>query len=168
MQVVSSETLIVAVAPVANGAAAATACPEPRRSLTEARAFNIRETAFYNDNYRWVTLTTSQAQFAVMSLQPGEETGAEVHKATQFVRIEFGQAKVVLDGECSLLDEEGAVWVPPGTVHNIINVGDKPLKLYTIYAPPVHRAGLIEAKKPESRNAGLTSPVKSTSCNKCL
>ena len=40
--------------------------------------------------------------------------------------------------------------VPAGANHNIINTGDGPLKLYTIYAPPNHRDGVVHQTREEA------------------
>jgi mannose-6-phosphate isomerase-like protein (cupin superfamily) len=40
--------------------------------------------------------------------------------------------------------------VPAGTRHNIINGPSGPMKLYTLYAPPNHRDGVVHATKAEA------------------
>lgn len=101
-----------------------------------------------NTNFRKVLFTGKREQLVVMHLKPGEEIGNEIHGDTdQFFRVEEGQAKFVLENgkEEHVIKAGGAAVVPAGTWHNVINVlKTKPLKLYTVYAPPNHPAGTID------------------------
>jgi mannose-6-phosphate isomerase-like protein (cupin superfamily) len=97
-----------------------------------------------------------------MALKPSEEIGAEVHKLDQFFRVEEGNGEAVLDGVRTAIGAGYAVVVPAGTKHNIINTGVAPLKLYTLYAPPNHRDGVIhhtraDAEADTERFDGKTS-----------
>jgi len=105
-----------------------------------------------NDDFRRVLHTGEHSQLVLMTLGPGEEIGAEVHGGIdQFLRIESGQAKAVLDGEEHALSAGSAVVVPAGTEHNVINTSDsEPLRLYTIYSPPEHPDGTVHATKAEA------------------
>ncbi|MHB1354465.1 MAG: cupin domain-containing protein [Anaerolineae bacterium] len=104
---------------------------------------NIEHIAIKNKDFRQVLYTAKNCQLVVMSLNPGEEIGAEVHTLDQFFRVEEGSGKVVLDGVRTSISAGFAVIVPAGANHNIINTGNVPLKLYTLYAPPNHRDGVI-------------------------
>lgn len=110
-----------------------------------------------NKNFRRVLFTGKHAQLVVMALLPKEEIGNEVHKhVDQFFRIEEGRAKFVLDngGEEHVVGAGGAVVVPAGTYHNVINVSPtKPLKLYTVYAPPNHPDGTVHRTKAAAEAA---------------
>ena len=75
--------------------------------------------------------------------KPKEEIGAEVHKLDQFFRVEEGSGEAVLDGVRTAIQAGFAVLVPAGANHNIINTGNAPLKLYTLYAPPNHLDGVV-------------------------
>jgi len=89
-----------------------------------------------------------------MSLNPGEEIGMEVHDLDQFLRIEEGEAKVILDGEESNVLDDYAIVVPAGTEHNIINTStDKKLKLYKVYSPPEHAPDTIHETKEDADEA---------------
>lgn len=101
---------------------------------------NIEAKAIENEHFREVLFTAERIQLVVMALQPGEEIGTETHEdVDQFIRVEAGRGKAVLDGEESEPADGSAVVIPAGTVHNILNSSDsEPLKLYTIYSPPVH------------------------------
>lgn len=109
-----------------------------------------------NKYFRQVLFTGKYAQLVVMSLQPGEEIGNEVHHTVdQFFRIEEGEAKFVFNGKEEHVVKSGdAVLVPAGTFHNVINNSSKePLKLYTIYSPPNHPDGTVHKTKAEAEAA---------------
>ena len=112
---------------------------------------NIEAESLANENFRTVLYTDERVQLVVMSLKPGEEIGAEVHELDQFIRVEAGEGKAVLDGVEHAIGDGFAVVVPKGTLHNIINTSsDKPMKLYTIYAPPNHKDGTVHATKADA------------------
>ncbi len=112
---------------------------------------NIEKVSVGNEYFRKVLYTAKSSQLVVMSLKPGEEIGAEVHHLDQFIRVEAGEGKAVLDGVEHAISDGFAVVVPAGAKHNIINTsGDKPMKLYTVYSPPNHRDGVIHKTKAEA------------------
>lgn len=118
---------------------------------------NIEEATTKNSTFRTVLFTGKAMQLTVMSIGPGEEIGLEVHDhIDQFLRVEQGSAKVVMGASKDKLDEtheladDWAVIVPAGTWHNVINTGNGPLKLYSIYAPPEHPPGTVHATKAEA------------------
>jgi len=103
-----------------------------------------------NDNLRKVLYTGKHMQLVLMTLQPGEEIGLEVHDGhDQFFRIEEGEGEVVINGVTTQVEDDDAVIVPAGAEHNVINTGDEPLRLYTIYSPPEHRDGVVHATKAD-------------------
>src|SRR5688572_20849429 len=85
----------------------------------------------------------AHCQLVVMALKPKEEIGAEIHTLDQFFRVEAGTGEAVLDGVRTAIRAGFAVVVLAGATHNIINTGTSPLKLYTLYAPPNHRDGVV-------------------------
>lgn len=112
---------------------------------------NIEEASLANDYFRKVLYTDARLQLVVMSLLPNEDIGEEVHQLDQFIRVEAGEGKAVLDGESSVLTDGSIVIIPQGTRHNIINTSaTQPLKLYTLYAPPNHRDGVVHKTKAEA------------------
>lgn len=112
---------------------------------------DIEEKTLNNDNFREVLYTGKHMQLVVMRLKPGEDIGEEVHdKVDQFFRVEQGNAKVVIDGKESILKEDMVAIVPAGSLHNVINVSDVDLKLYTIYTPPNHPDGTVHKDKAEA------------------
>nr|WP_241242076.1 cupin domain-containing protein [Sphingobium algorifonticola] len=86
-----------------------------------------------------------------MSLKPGEEIGLEVHDdRDQFFRVESGSGEVVIDDETTPIADDDGIIVPAGARHNIVNTGDKPLKLYTLYGPPEHVDGTVHRTKADA------------------
>lgn len=116
-------------------------------------AVDIEKATKDNDYFRKVLYTAPNSQLVVMCLKPGEDIGMEVHELDQFIRIEKGEGKAILDGVEHSLEDDWAVVIPAGTNHNIINTGKKPLKLYTIYSPPEHPDGTMHKTKEESDSA---------------
>lgn len=104
---------------------------------------NIEDIAVHNDAFRRVLYTASHCQLVVMSLAPGEDIGPEVHTLDQFFRVEAGTGEAIMDGVTTAIRSGFAIVVPAGAKHNIINTGNAPLKLYTLYAPPNHRDGIV-------------------------
>ncbi|NBC30572.1 MAG: cupin domain-containing protein [Spirochaetes bacterium] len=111
---------------------------------------DIEELTTENKNFRTAEWTGEFLQMTTMSIEPGGEVGLEIHKDTdQFLRIEAGKAQVLMgkakdnfDFEQEAQDDD-AIFVPSGYWHNILNIGDEPLKLYSIYAPPHHPADTV-------------------------
>ncbi len=113
---------------------------------------NIQEETLANENFRKVLFTAPNSQLVVMTLQPNEDIGMEVHgNIDQFIRIEEGEGVVILDGQETKVEDDFAIVIPAGTQHNLINTSaDKPLKLYTIYSPPEHKEGTVHSTKQEA------------------
>jgi mannose-6-phosphate isomerase-like protein (cupin superfamily) len=93
-----------------------------------------------NSDFRRVLYTGHNLQLVLMAIQPGDEIGEEVHDdRDQFFRVEKGAGEVWIDGDRSKVEGDDAIIVPAGARHNLVNTGDEPLRLYTLYAPPEHR-----------------------------
>lgn len=113
-------------------------------------SINIEQETLRNTNYRKVLNTTQHNQLVVMSIKPNQDIGSEVHKDnSQFIRIEGGIGKAIIDGTEYKLSDGVSVIIPAGSEHNIINEGSSDLKLYTVYSPPVHEDALIQKEKSE-------------------
>ena len=114
---------------------------------------NIEKETIENTDYRRVLYTGEFSQLVVMNLQSGEEIGAEVHNGIdQFIRVEQGSAKVVLNGNQEHdLPAEHSVIIPAGVEHNVINVGVEELKLYSIYSPAEHKDGTVHKTKADEK-----------------
>ena len=111
---------------------------------------DIEGLAVKNNEFRRVLYTAKHCQLVVMALKPKEEIGAEVHKLDQFFRVEEGSGEAILDGVRTAIRAGFAVVVPAGANHNIINTGNAPLKLYTLYAPPNHRDGVVHHTRADA------------------
>jgi mannose-6-phosphate isomerase-like protein (cupin superfamily) len=132
------------------------AMKEPNLSMNEKgiimKGFvqDIESLAIKNTEFRRVLYTAKNCQLVLMALKPKEEIGAETHQADQFFRVEEGSGELVLAGVRTAIRAGFAVVVPGGTEHNIINTGTVPLKLYTLYAPPNHRDGVVHHTRADA------------------
>lgn len=112
---------------------------------------NIEDRTEENSDFRHVLYTGRQIQLVLMSLRPGEDIGEEVHSdVDQFFRVEAGKGEVMIDGRKTKVEGDTAIVVPAGARHNIKNTGSKALKLYTLYAPPQHADGTVQATKADA------------------
>ncbi len=126
----------------------------------EPWAVDIEDLTLKNGNFRTTWWTGNHLQMTVMSIKPGGEIGLEKHdQGDQFIRIEQGQARVVMGKSKDKMtfdrkvSDDWAIFIPAGFWHNIINVGNKPLKVYVIYSPPEHPAGTVHKTFEESQAA---------------
>jgi mannose-6-phosphate isomerase-like protein (cupin superfamily) len=107
-----------------------------------------------NDHFRRVLYTGHNLQLVLMTIQPGEEIGEEVHDdRDQFFRIEAGAGEVWIDGRCNKVKADDGIIVPQGARHNVKCVGKEPLRLYTIYGPPEHVDGTVHKTKADADKA---------------
>jgi mannose-6-phosphate isomerase-like protein (cupin superfamily) len=111
---------------------------------------DIEAIAVQNDAFRQVLYTAKHCQLVVMALKPQEDIGMEVHTLDQFFRVEQGSGEAVLNGVRTAIRAGFALVVPAGAQHNIINTGTVPLKLYTLYAPPNHRDGVVHRTRADA------------------
>ncbi|MET0759461.1 MAG: cupin domain-containing protein [Flavobacterium sp.] len=115
---------------------------------------NIEKDTLENNNFRKVLYTAKHLQLVLMSLNVGEEIGEETHHDNdQFFRFESGTGKCIIDGNEYQVTDGDVIIIPAGAKHNIINTDRTlELKMYTIYAPPHHRDGIVRATKEEAEN----------------
>lgn len=112
---------------------------------------NIEQLTEENRFFRKVLYTSPHLQLVVMSIPAGGDIGGEVHDLDQFLRVESGEGKAVLDGVEHSLHDGDVIIVPQGTVHNILNTSQNaPLQLYTLYGPPNHKDGTIHNTKADA------------------
>lgn len=111
---------------------------------------DIEQLTLDNDYFRRVLYTGAYMQLVVMSIPAKEEIGVETHGQDQFIRVESGDGKAVLDGVEHALTDGVALVIPAGTEHNIVNGGEEPLQLYSIYAMPHHEDGVIHKTKADA------------------
>lgn len=124
---------------------------------TKPFVVNIEKAAEQNNTFRTALWTGKHLQVTLMSIGVGEDIGLEIHPTVdQFLRIEEGQGLVQMGDQKDQLNfkqnvyEDYAIMVPAGKWHNLTNTGTKPLKLYTIYAPPQHPYGTVHKTKADA------------------
>jgi mannose-6-phosphate isomerase-like protein (cupin superfamily) len=112
---------------------------------------DIEKLTLGGQDFRRVLYTGKHLQLVLMTLQPGEEIGAEVHEdRDQFFRFEEGAGTVYIDDNSYAVRDGSGVIVPAGARHNVRNTGVEPLRLYTLYGPPEHRDGITQSTKAEA------------------
>jgi len=112
---------------------------------------NIEKLTLENENFRKVLYTAPHSQLVLMSIAPNDDIGEEIHHLDQFLRIEKGTGKAILNDIEYSLEDGSAVVVPAGVKHNIINTSEsEPLKLYSVYSPAEHKDGVVHATKQEA------------------
>ena len=112
---------------------------------------NLEKETLENTDYRRVLYTAKNSQLVLMSIESGDEIGAEVHELDQFIRVEAGNGKAIMDGVEHDLEDGSAIVIPAGMDHNVVNVGDTPLKLYSVYAPAEHKDGTVHKTKADEK-----------------
>ena len=120
----------------------------------EARILEAKESAKHNTFFRRVLFTAEKSQLVVMSLRPGEEIGMETHDGDQLLYAVKGEGLAVINDAREPFDKGAILCVPAGAPHNVINSGERPLKLFTIYAPPQHAPGTIHETKADAEAVG--------------
>ena len=112
---------------------------------------NIEQLTLDNTDFRRVLYTGKHLQLVLMTLQAGDDIGEEVHAGhDQFFRIESGKGEVLIDGTRHPVEDDDAIIVPAGARHNVTNTGTAPLKLYTLYAPPEHKDGVVHPTRADA------------------
>lgn len=126
----------------------------------ERRPFvvNIDQAAKQNNTYRTTLWTGEQLQVTLMSINAGDDIGLEVHPTTdQFIRVEEGEGLVQISKDKldfqKIAYDDYAIMIPAGKWHNVINMGNIPLKIYVIYAPPEHPYGTVHETKSIAMSA---------------
>lgn len=115
----------------------------------ETMRIELKDVAKENEYFRQVLFTGIHSQLVVMALRPGEEIGEEVHEVDQFIYAVKGEGQAILAGVAAPFEKGEALCVPAGSLHNVRNTGDGPMKLFTIYSPPQHAAGTVEKYKSD-------------------
>lgn len=114
---------------------------------------NIAELALNGTDFRRVVYTDKKLQVVIMSVEPGDDIGEETHKVDQALCFVAGEGKAIVGGEEGEVAADSLVIVPAGTLHNFVNTGDEPLKLYTIYAPPEEEPDTVHRTKADAEAA---------------
>ena len=112
---------------------------------------NIQQVALENNNFRKVLFTNKHSQVVLMSLPPGEDIGREVHDVVDQVLVFVkGAGQAIVGSETHDVGAGDMFAVPAGTQHDFINTGDEALKLFTVYSPPEHPDGVVQATKADA------------------
>ncbi len=113
---------------------------------------HIESDTLENENFRKVLYTGANMQLVLMSLAPEESIGMEIHEENdQFFRFEAGEGRVIIDGNEYEVKDGDVVIIPAGAEHDVMNTSSsEPLKLYTLYAPPHHKDGIVRATRQEA------------------
>lgn len=127
---------------------------ERSKEMRHAKGFvrNIETLSNENRDFRRVLYTAKNVQLVLMAIPPGDHIGLEVHDVDQFFRVETGKGEVVINDVRTPLEDGSAIVVPAGAQHDIVNTGTAPLKLYTLYAPPHHRDGVVHRTRADAEN----------------
>ena len=101
---------------------------------------NIEDVTKQNNNFRTVLWTGNHLQLTVMCIPVRGDIGLEMHpNLDQFIRIEQGQGLVRMGNRRAFFEFQEKVCagyafiIPAGKWHNLINIGDEPIKLYSIF-----------------------------------
>jgi mannose-6-phosphate isomerase-like protein (cupin superfamily) len=113
----------------------------------ETLRIDLKDLTTGNEYFRQVLFTGVHSQLVVMALKPGEEIGEEVHAVDQFIYAVKGEGRAIMAGTVMPFAKGDALCVPAGSLHNVTNSGEGPMKLFTIYSPPQHAAGTVEKVK---------------------
>lgn len=118
---------------------------------------NIEKATLQNNNFRTALWTGNHLQLTLMSINVGDDIGLEMHSdVDQFIRIEQGQGLVMMGNSRNNLCfqrrvcDDYVILIPAGKWHNVINIGNTPLKVYSIYAPPEHPHGTVHRTKEDA------------------
>lgn len=114
---------------------------------------NIKKLAKDNTDFRRELVTNDHSQLVLMCIQPGEDIGEEVHDVDQVLVFVKGLGDAVLDGATSPVGKGSLLVVPAGSRHNVINSGDKAMRLFTIYSPPQHPRGTVHRTRADAAAA---------------
>jgi mannose-6-phosphate isomerase-like protein (cupin superfamily) len=121
------------------------------KDMKKGYVINLEKETLENDNFRKVLYTAEHSQLVLMSLLPGEDIGEEVHELDQFLRVEGGTGKAILNDVEYLLEDGTAVVVPAGVKHNLVNTSQtEKMKLYTVYSPAEHQDKVVRKTKAEA------------------
>ena len=133
--------------------------PDIRDYGCEPFVFNIEHAADMNQSFRTTLWTGGHLQLTLMNIPVRSDIGVEMHPdVDQFVRVESGRAKVYFGNsrntlhEAEVVNENYAILIPAGTWHNIVNIGNRPLKVYSLYAPPQHPFGTVNKTKADAKH----------------
>lgn len=106
-----------------------------------------------NKNFQKEVYYDENCQIVLMSIEPGDDIGEETHDADQTTFFVSGEGQAVVEGSRTKVTANHMIVIPKGSKHNIINKGDEPLKLFTVYAPPAEEQGVNHKTKQDAEEA---------------
>lgn len=118
--------------------------------MPDAKVIAVKDQAKENETFRSVLFTGEKSQLVIMSLLPGEDIGEEVHDLDQLLYLVKGEGVAVIEGKEVAFEKGSLFCVPKGTRHNVKNLGDEPMKLFTVYAPPQHAPNTVHRTKADA------------------
>jgi len=131
-------------------------CPDDITQATDDRAKtgyvqDIQHALATNDAFLRVVYTGKNLQLVVMTIPPGQHIGSEIHADhDQFFRIDEGRGEVQINGVRTPLSDKSGIIVPAGALHDIVNTGDQPMRLHSLYAPPQHQMNTVRKSKADA------------------
>jgi mannose-6-phosphate isomerase-like protein (cupin superfamily) len=114
---------------------------------------DILKLASGNKNFQQEVYIDEQCQIVMMSIEAGDDIGEETHDADQTTFFVSGDGQAMVDGHQTKVSANHLIVIPKGAKHNIINKGDEPLKLFTVYSPPAEEPGISHKTKAEAEAA---------------
>ena len=135
---------------------------EPSKKRLSGFTGDIEDLTENNDDFREVVYTGKNTQLVLMSLNPGESIGLEEHDVDQFFRIEEGEGEVEINGEVTPIGPGSGIIIPAGSSHDVRNIGDEDLKIYSLYSPPHHKDQVVHRTKDEAESDDETFDGETT------
>ena len=128
--------------------------------MTKPQVIDLKEAAKDNEAFRRVVFTGTKSQLVLMSLEPNEDIGLETHEEVdQLIYVIDGEGTAVIGEGSKKIEKGDVVCVPAGTLHNIVNTDDEPMKVFTVYSPPEHAAGTVHKTKADAAAAEQAHPA---------
>jgi len=135
---------------------------EPSKKRLSGFTGDIEDLTENNDDFREFVYTGKNTQLVLMSLNPGESIGIEEHGVDQFFRIEEGEGEVEINGEVTPIGPGSGIIIPAGSSHDVRNIGDEDLKIYSLYSPPHHKDQVVHRTKDEAESDDETFDGETT------
>ena len=114
---------------------------------------DVIELATKNTHFQKELYLDDNCQIVLMSIEPGDDIGEETHDADQTTFFVAGEGQAVIDGHKTKVGPNHLLVIPKGAKHNIVNKGDEPLKLYSVYSPPAEEPGVSHKTKADAEAA---------------
>lgn len=111
---------------------------------------DVKQAAGANDAFLRVVYTGRNLQLVMMAIPPGQHIGAEMRADhDQYFRIDEGRGEVLINGVSIPISDTSGIVVPAGAWHDIVNTGDRMMRLHSIFAPPQHHMNSVRNTKAD-------------------